>query len=359
MKINFQPIRAIVAIVPFALLLNSCGRDFPSVQKLGKMTTKLEESSSIMANDIYDSCITKTKYISFLSTSKPSQISPDPFFLKEQHQKYCDDSKKPIVISVKAANTLVINYIQSLGKLATGDTVSFDKNLNSLADSLKNLKGKGFSVNGSDVDAGIGIARFLLNAATREFRREKIKQAVLCIDKDIQTYIGQVSTPSGKESVSDQPETAGLIALTQKAYINGTLKEEEEQIKTYFSTYIAAMTRPQTHPVDFLKLDEDYNKAINSLRNRREAAQNYIKILTQIAEMHAELKENFQGKGKDRLSDAQLQDYCQNIYTQKAEKVAKEKAAISNDKDIQNVGKIVSEYTKNIDTLIQDMDKNL
>ena len=357
MKINFKPIRAIVALVPFALLLNSCGRDFPSVQKLGKMTTELEQLSSGIANDIYNSCITRTKYISFLSTSKLSEISPDPFLLREQQQKDCDDNNKPTAISVKAANTLVINYIQSLGKLATGDTVSFDKNLNSLADSLKNLKGKGFSVNGSDVDAGISIGRFLLNATTREFRREKIKQAVLCIDKDIQTYIGQVSTPSGKESVSNQPETGGLIALTQKAYIDGILKIEEEQIKTYFSDYIVAMPPPQAHALDFLKLDEDYNKAIDSLRNRREGAQNYIEILTQIAQMHAELKENFQGKGKDRLSDAQLQDYCQNIYTEKAEKVAKEKAVISND-EIQRVGNIVSEHTKNIDTLIQNMDKS-
>jgi len=106
MKINFKPIRAIVALVPFALLLNSCGRDFPSVQKLGKMTTVLEESSSNMADDIYNSCITRTKYISFLV----AQGSSGSFSLRQEQEKNCDDSNKLAVKNVKDANSVLVEY---------------------------------------------------------------------------------------------------------------------------------------------------------------------------------------------------------------------------------------------------------
>ncbi|MGH8000789.1 MAG: hypothetical protein ACREPR_15505 [Brasilonema sp.] len=362
MKNNFKPLRAIFALVPLALLLNSCGRDFPLVQKIGKMTTTLEEASSNMADDIYNSCITRTKYISFLAV----QDSSGSFSQREQQEKDCDDFNKSAVTEVKDANSVLLEYIKALGKLASGDTVSFDKNFNALGESLKNLKisqsnGQTFSFNDSDVDAGINIAKFLTNAFTREFRREKLKQAILCTDKDIQTYIQGDSTSSVKDSTSKQPTTGGLIALTQQAYVNGILTSEEQQIRTYFPNYIGGLvTVSQTQPLDFIKLEENYNKAMDSIRSRKDAAENYVGILKKIAEMHSKLKTEFQGKGEDQLSDAQLPNYCQDLYTAKADKAAtKEKAIKYDEKELKRVGKIVSDYEKSLEPFIQEIDKGL
>jgi len=359
MKINFKPIRAIVALVPFALLLNSCGRDFPSVQKLGKMTTVLEESSSNMADDIYNSCITRTKYISFLV----AQGSSGSFSLRQEQEKNCDDSNKLAVKNVKDANSVLVEYLKALGKMASGDTVSFDKNFNTLGESLKKLQipqsqGKPFSFNASDVDAGTSIAKFITNAFTREFRREKLKQAILCTDKDIQTYIGS-ATSGVKDSASNEPTTGGLIALTQQAYVNGILTAEEQEIRNYFTNYIGGLAPvSQTHALDFIKLEEDYNKGMDSIRSRRDAAENYVAILQQIAAMHSNVKTEFQGKGEKQLSDAQLQDYCQGLDTAKADKAAtKEKAITYEQEEIKNVGKIVSEYEKSLEPLIEKMNK--
>lgn len=361
MKINFKPIRAIVALVPFALLLNSCGRDFPSVQKLGKMTTVLEESSSNMADDIYNSCITRTKYISFLV----AQGSSGSFSLRQEQEKNCDDSNKLAVKNVKDANSVLVEYLKALGKMASGDTVSFDKNFNTLGESLKKLQipqsqGKPFSFNASDVDAGTSIAKFITNAFTREFRREKLKQAILCTDKDIQTYIGS-ATSGVKDSASNEPTTGGLIALTQQAYVNGILTAEEQEIRNYFTNYIGGLAPvSQTHALDFIKLEENYDKGMDSIRSRRDAAENYVEILEKIAKMHSKLKTEFQGKGKEQLSDAQLQNYCQDLYTREADKAAtKEKAITYDQEEIKNVGKIVSEYEKSLEPLIQKMQKGL
>ncbi|BAZ22107.1 hypothetical protein NIES4073_29880 [Kalymmatonema gypsitolerans NIES-4073] len=359
MKINFKPIRAIVALVPFALLLNSCGRDFPSVQKIGKMADALEESSSKLADDIYNSCITRTKYISFLTAPGSSGSFP----LREQEEKKCDDFNRPAVKNVKDANSVLVKYLKTLGKMASDDTVSFDKNFNYLGESLKKLQvpqanGKPFSFDTSDVNAGISITKFITNALTMKFRQEKLKQAILCTDKDIQTYIGS-ATSSVKDLASNQPTTGGLRALTEQAYVNGILIAEEQEVRNYFTNYIGGLTPvSQDHPLDFIKLEEDYNKAMDSIRTRKDVAGNYVAILQQIAAMHSNVKTEFQGKGEKQLSDAQLQDYCQRLDTAKADKAAtKEKAITYEQEEIKNVGKIVSEYEKSLEPLIEKMNK--
>ncbi|MBW4634056.1 MAG: hypothetical protein KME30_19770 [Iphinoe sp. HA4291-MV1] len=362
MKNYPKPIRAFLALVPFTLLLSSCGRDFPSVQRLGKMTTTLEQTSSNMADDIYNSCITRTKYISFLV----AQGSSGSFSLREQEERNCNDFNRPAVKNVKDANSVIAEYIKALGKLASGDTVSFDKNFNALGESLKKLQipqssGQSFSFNSSDVDAGISIAKFITNAFTREFRREKLKQAILCTDKDIQTYIKGVSTSSEKDSTSVNSATGGLIALTQQAYVNGILTAEEQEIRNYFTNYIGGLAPvAQTQALDFIKLEENYNKAMDSIRSRRDAAENYVELLQKIAEMHSKLKIEFQGKGEDKLSDAQLQNYCQDLYTAKADKAAtKEKAITYDEEELKRIGNIVSKYAKSLEPLIQEMDQDL
>lgn len=362
MKTYLKHIQKIVAIFPFTLLLSSCGRDFPSVQKFGQMTTTLEQASSNMADDIYNSCITRTKYIPFWQVQDSSGSSQ--LHLREQQEKSCDEYNKPASIAVKDANALLIDYIKALGKLASGDTVSFDKNFTALGESLKNLKvpraeGKPFSFNNSNIDAGISIAKFITNAITREFRREKLKQAILCTDKDIQTYIGEVSTSSAKDSVSELPATGGLIALTQNGYVDGILQEEEKRIRNYFLVYTKVIEGGlNDRDIDFIELERSYNNAMDSLRSRRDAAQNYVEILRLIAQMHTKLKAEFQDEGKDRMSEEQLKGYCQDVFTSKADKAAnKEKVVTYDPEKLRKVENIISEYTKTLEPLIKKLDK--
>ncbi|MBP5975593.1 hypothetical protein HW132_23360 [Brasilonema sp. CT11] len=357
---HLKPRRAIFALVPLALLLNSCGRDFPSVKNVGKMADTLDQKSSEIANDIYNSCITRTKYMSFLTEKGSSGSFPE----RQREEQTCDDLNKPAVAKVKDANSVLVKYVIALGKLASDDTVSFDKNFTALDESLNNLKisqsnGQLFSLKGPDVDAGINIAKFLTNAFTRGFRREKLKKAILCTDKDIQTYIG--ATSDVKDSTSNQPATGGLIALTKQAYVNGILTAEEGQIRTYFTDYIGGLTPvSETHTLDFITLEEKYNNAMDSIRVRRDAAEKYIQTLQTIATLHSNLKKEFQGKGKDQIDDAQLPNYCQDLYTANADKAAtKEKAVTYDQEQLKRVGKIVSDSEAKLEPLIQKMDKGL
>ncbi|MBW4570124.1 MAG: hypothetical protein KME31_19465 [Tolypothrix carrinoi HA7290-LM1] len=310
-----------------------------------------------MAEDIYNSCITKTKYISFL-------VVPDSagsFTQREEQEKICETSSKPTSKNVARANAILTEYIDALvylanGKNLSGQTISFDENFTKLGNSLKSLSIPGAAgtqsraiFNESEVNAGISIAKFLTNVFTKEFRRDKLKQAILCTDKDIQTYIKGSST-------SEQP-TGGLIALTQQGYINLTLEIEEEKIRGYFTDYIAVLgSNPNSRILDFRQLEEKYNEAMDNLRKRRDNAETYIEVLSKVAEMHAKLKTEFEGK--NNLNDAQLQNYCKDFFQPKTEKVASKDKSVKYDaEELRKVTNIVSEYTKVLKPLIQKLDE--
>jgi hypothetical protein len=360
MKRSFKPIKPLLALIPFSILLSSCSRDFPAAQRVAKMTVALEQASSSMADDVYNSCITRTRYISLLSTSNTSE----PFSLREEQEKLCAEVNKPTAANVKKANAVLVNYLKSIGRLASGDTVSFDQNLTALGESLKGLsiptqEGTTFSLNASNVNAGISISKFLLNATTGEFRRRHLKQAIVCTDKDIQAYIG-----SSQNLAFNKSQIGGLIGIAQ-AYIDGVLKAEEEQIKTFFSDYVAVLSKSpenlaEGRATDYLQIEEHYNKAIDSLKSRREAAESYIAELKNIAAMHEELKNEFQGKQKAPLSEAQFQKYCQDLYQEKSqEKVAtKEQESVTYDKEeIKRIEAIVAKYAPTLESLSQKLNK--
>ncbi|MEC4814949.1 MAG: hypothetical protein SAK29_16960 [Scytonema sp. PMC 1069.18] len=345
MKQKFKPIKAFLAFIPLTLALSSCGKNFPSVEKLDKMATQLEQTSSSMADDIYQSCLKRTQFISFLSGD---------FIHRKEEEKNCDEIYKPTSQDVKTANVVLVKYIKSLGKIASNDTVSFDDSFNKFGDSLKSLEiprsnGENFTLNKSEVDAGVGILKFITNAASREFRRKTLKQAIVCSDRDIQTYINGVSFTPVKGADSGPTTTGGLIGLTQ-AYIDGILQSEEQQIDTYFRDYRTVADKKQDE-LTLIQLEDAYNKAMASLRARREAANNYVAILQEIAKLHQEIKTEFQDKAKK-------EDSCQAIYTTTLQKGdTKDKEVTYNPEELKRLEEIISKHANNLDPLIQKLDK--
>jgi hypothetical protein len=345
MKQNLKPIKALLAFIPLTLALSSCGKDFPSVGKLDKMATQLEQASSNIADDIYQSCITRTQFISFLSGN---------FNHRKDEEKKCDQVYKPTAKEFKKANTVLVKYIKSIGRIASNDTVSFDESFTALGDSLKSIEisrsnGENFKFDQSEVDAGVGILKFITNAASREFRRTTLKQAIVCSDRDIQTYINGVSTTFVKNSNSDTATTRGLIGLTQ-AYIDGILQSEDQQIVNYFRDYRTVFADKNQDGLTLIQLEEAYNKAMESLRIRREAASNYVAILQEIANLHQAIKTEFQDKAKG-------QDSCQVIYTTELRKEnTKEKEITYNNEEIKRLKDIVSKHVNNLESLMQKSD---
>ncbi len=133
MKLNSIKIPKIFSMLPLALLIGSCGANFENIEKFSLTSAMIEDSSEKMAKDIYQSCIRRAKY----STDKlfPQSVGIPEI---EAEEKECNKYQEATEV-VKDVNSVLIGYMVALGKLASDDTVSFEKNLAALEASLNNL----------------------------------------------------------------------------------------------------------------------------------------------------------------------------------------------------------------------------
>ena len=367
MKINFQRKQTLPSIASYALfflLLTSCGKNIPSVEQLEQMTGKLKNGGTNIAADIYDSCIRRTKHIAFVVAPN----SAGSFNRRRKEEQTCENSNdrtsaKIISKRTAVANAIVSDYIGAVVSLALGKNsknkkISFDDSLGSLRESLKKIQipdkqGNLVSLlKDEEVNAGIGIIKFLTENLTKDYRRRKLKQVILCTDKYIQTYIGV-----------SKPNQTGLIGITQE-YIDGILRQEENQVRRYYIDYIGLLGTPQetyqkNNVLDFIKLEKHYDRSMDEIRSKRKSAEAYIKTLQSIAKMHAKLKEEFASKKKNKLSGPRLEKYCQNAFKSESEKTAdKSEADIYTIEELRRAENIVSEYTKVLQPLLNQVDRS-
>ncbi|MBD2413571.1 hypothetical protein H6H01_23170 [Nostoc calcicola FACHB-3891] len=358
MKQNFCKFQKPIALVLVSLFVSSCGRDIPSVDNLNKAVDTLAISASDISADMYGSCIRATKF--FGTPGSPTILSE-----RQPEEKFCDDNYQQISSEVGNANQVLIDYVNVLVLLAKGESekgkpISFDESYKNLGDSLTNLK---FSSSRAaepqavfkpeDVQAGVAIAKFLTNIFTKEKRRSKLKQAVLCTDSDIQAYV------KGKGAVEGQPEPGGLIAIANKVYVNGLLVEEEISIRTYFSEYIVVFEDElKKNPLEFMALEEKYNNAMDLVRNRKQNAQTYTEILRNLASLHADIKEEFAKDGDVPLTGEKFDKYCHDILKSSETKaVDKGQSQEIKPETMRRVQVIIAKHMKVIEPLLQKIER--
>lgn len=303
-----------IALISVGILISSCGRDIPSLQKVEDAVEKLSITANDISQDMYGSCVRATQFFG-------TPASPNLFTQRQSEEKYCDDNYLKISSITGDANEVLINYMNSLVLIAKGEQkkgtpISFDESYNNLENSLINLKISSSSTEASqplfkeaEVKAGVSIAKFLTNLFTKEIRRDNLKQAILCTNNDIQTYI------RGEGAVEGQPEPGGLIGIANKVYVNGLLVSEETSIRIYFSQYIALLGNDlRKNPLDFIDLEEKYNSAMDSVRKHRQKAETYTEILRNLASLHASLKTEFAKDGDTPLDGEKFDKYCQDLF---------------------------------------------
>ncbi|MBW4503868.1 MAG: hypothetical protein KME57_30985 [Scytonema hyalinum WJT4-NPBG1] len=192
MKHNFHKVlKLFVLFIPVTILLNSCGRDFKSVENfVNNHHAAIKNSSDLVAQDIYDSCLRRVNYI-ILTASNGIET-------RENTLQGCNSDNKPNIKEVKSANSVLLNYMTQLGQVASGKTVSFDENITDLQTALTNLKVGSFTLPKTTVQAGINVFQIFANALSKEKRGRSLKKAILCADDSLQIYI------KGNSSLKDR-----------------------------------------------------------------------------------------------------------------------------------------------------------
>ncbi|MEH1848695.1 MAG: hypothetical protein V7L25_27925 [Nostoc sp.] len=337
--------------VPLTVLLGSCGSspELAEVRELATLADQAQEKLPKVADDIYDSCLRAARYkapdlipldpaistreisrlqntnevtqtINNLINRKPS-ILPNTQQLNDlksklnsttsssnilqqraDDQKYCqrleEDSPSVLVKKMKNGNAVVVLYLQKLVSVAS-ENITFDDEFNNFSASSQNLAGeltplfgsneKDTKVVQSQVEAGTGLANFILTSIFHQKRLDTLKTIIPETDEALTTY------------------SKGLEIVVQKVYIEKYLNNEEALLDGYYEDIINDLLennqqlegRSVIALADVLvKLDQEkWNPEKDRIQERRKLAEDYINVLKTIVASHHQLATIY-GKGK-------------------------------------------------------------
>ena len=324
-KLNSIKIPKILSLLPLALLIGSCGANFENLEKFGLTSAVIQDSSAKMAEDIYQSCLRQAKYIPFGGLSEAIEK-------REEEEKNCAQ-ELPSVEAVTNANLVLISYVRAIGQLASNDTVSFEKDLDALENSFKNLNTTSIALKEDQVSAGLKIARFIFNEFIAQFQRENLQDAILCTNQPIQEYV------------------PGLVSIVEKFYIDGILQIERLNIDRYYQKFTPT-SEQSSQLLALFTLEQSYIKEVDALNKRKEAADAYIEILKQTAQTHQKLKNEF---NQPIRTEKEIEDLCQKYFSENGD-TQPSQTSLPSPKQLKRINEIVMEYQNEITPLVQKLE---
>jgi len=194
MKINFQSPKILIAVISLTLTTTACNQNeqLKAVEQFSTISGQVKESSSTIISDIDDSCVRREA----LENQKLSMIHQPvvngkgklvfPLIdARDKCQKWI-----PIVEGTDRINLILMTYIDSLGRLASGNTVVFTENVQTLGNSIDQLSvTANIPLGETQKQAGIKIVDSLLSLWSSQFRYNNLKPAIICTDSSVQEYI--------------------------------------------------------------------------------------------------------------------------------------------------------------------------
>ncbi len=225
-----------------------------AIQEFTTASASATSRLPVLADDLSESCIRQNQYLAIRVGSF------DPLRLRQESETKCIDfqsSEKSFVI----ANKVLVNYLQTLGKLAGGDIVTYDKNLDKL---VNNLGGTSL-IPKEKVNAISAVVSFLGQATANRWRRKQVGKAIAAVNTDIQTLISTLSSIVTK----DYFQLLQNEQLAAKNLYLGTIKENQKK-----------------EPVTIILLQQQWDREFKVLEDRKKTVATYGEILTTIAQGH-------------------------------------------------------------------------
>lgn len=207
-----------------------------------------------LATDLAESCTRQKQYLAIRSGDF------DPLRLRQDADSQCLDFKSSEK-SFVTANKVLVEYLQTLGKLSGGEIITYDKSLDKLAGNLAETKllpkEKVITVN--------KIVKFLADASSSKWRQKQVGKAIVQVNPDIQRLLSTLHTLI----TSDYFQLLENEELAAKNLYLGTIKENRKK-----------------EPVTVILLQQQWDRDYKMLQNRKKIAMIYGEILTTIAQGH-------------------------------------------------------------------------
>lgn len=301
--------KIVFMIVPLGLLTTACDRSerLKEVEQFSALSHQIRDSSKGIINDIDDSCVRtlaiESRKLSLVGepvvNSEGKLIFP-VISAREQCQKWLR-----VVNSTDRINSLILNYLESLGNLASQNTVNFSGSFQTLSDSLVGfgdaLNSAGvtnLSIGEKERQAGLGLVNSLFNIWANQFRYENLKPAIVCTDTYVQESVSLLQEILTKIYLQDRlsVEESNLNILYNLLYRQAFKVFEQDKNSERLRTTIAS-------------LENSYNPQIQQLDRQKELTVTYLKILEITKEFHRTLAKNFQGNTSDEAIAVSCQSY--------------------------------------------------
>ena len=257
--------KQILRVLFVALFVLSGCVDFGPVKDYAALSKRASAGYSGIVEDMYHSCLRAAEF--------------DPPDNKDTPEKHCVEWKAVQPGLLKAESTMQA-YLVSLGKLAGNETISYDKNLDSLKKEVEGVKLSGKSVfDSKQVDAITGLAGFLLKAVTDGYRRRELERTISAQNENVQTL------------------TAALRDIVGHDY-EKRLENEEIAIKAFQVRLQRASDQSLAVEIGNRQVQDH----LWDIERKKKAADDYVKALDLIAKGHQQLFEHKKDLGSKALS---------------------------------------------------------
>jgi hypothetical protein len=283
-------------LIPISLTLNSCtSRDLKAARALGEMSEQLDTLNTSVSADIYDSCARSVTWLN-RDISVTGQNIRDGL-------KICDELYRPNADRTQLAGELLVEYVGAIATLAdsTDQKDTLETQFRSIGESLSKFEvpaGDDITVQllpQNTIDTGVDIATFLANLLLSDFRRRKIKLAVVCTDPDIQSY------------------SADFSSFIEELYGQEQLNDEIDSITRFYqqTNLLSDVITQPLAAADVAGIQDTQDRRSAELRAellkvtaRKNDAATYVTVIREMAIAHSKLKLIF-NDGQDALSAEQ------------------------------------------------------
>ncbi|KAB8318700.1 hypothetical protein SD81_014805 [Tolypothrix campylonemoides VB511288] len=348
-------IKSLISIaIPIAVLLGSCRANFQSVKNFSNSRERVQQASNDFAKDIYQSCLRRTRYVQLVSDNGIS--------IRDNRRDSCETTERPDSDNFKNAVSLLIDYMDALGAIASGKDLSLDNSIDNLGQSIKNLSISGKKLDANAVEGGNKILKVLFDLVTNKIREDALQKAIVCTNDPIHKYVTGNSVPATNKNGVDlyQPAIGGLIFLVEDSYLSkgGTLGIETEAINNYYEPYFVVLNKLDTGESNQSNyqqvaaqitvgesLTEDYNKALEIVAEKKQAARAYNQILFSTVRSHNQLRKEFE----EGLSSNKIERLCRFDAKVSFKKIDEQK--------MKRIQKILNEYVTSVKPLVEQVER--
>lgn len=324
------------------LCLSGCRQNLEAVEEFALTSSLIKDSSSKIITDIYDSCIRRERHeinidklrqeqfknLPSAQSGQPNStiILEDSNFEPVRLQKKCKNAQNKSEI-FDSLNTVIIDYVAVLGRLASRNTVSFNQNLtlietsitNNFATKLAEANEDEFQINVSNI---VGVANSLINLVVDQQRKESLKPIIICTNDYFKNYIDNFNN------------------LISDYYISGLLQEEEESLEREYEMLFNGRKLPEE------ALRGNFATNMQIIDSNQNTAKIYQKILLRTSIAHQSLANIF-ASDIDQEQDL----FCENYFDSENQKYiifTENQNTDTNRKQIKQAEKIIENYLTDI-----------